>query len=79
MLTFGEMGSERFLGTRLCGDEERAGTTEVTVAHYECTEPHGTNRFKAAGFVFYFDEKVNRAWRTQKTTRRLGRVVDCKS
>lgn len=61
-----------------CGDEERAGTTGVTVARYERTQPHRINRFKAAGFMFYFDEKVNRAWRTQKITTRLGRVVDCK-
>lgn len=78
MLTFGEMGSERFLGTRLCGDEECAGTTEVTVARYERSQPHRINHFKAAGFVVYFNEKVNRAWRTQKITSRLGRVVNCK-
>lgn len=48
-----------------CGDEEHARTTGVTVARYERTQPHRINRFKAAGFMFYFDEKVNRAWRTQ--------------
>lgn len=57
-----------------CGDEERAGTTEVTVARYERTQPHRINRLRQLASCFTSMKTLTEHGEPKKITTRLGRV-----